>query len=907
MPVSYPKPPLPRAITAFLAISCVATVLALPMQAADSNANSGSVTGTVSDPSGAVVPAAVVEIHNPVASFDRSVTTDSAGHYSFANIPFNPYHLSVKAPGFAAYAQDVEVRATVALNVDITLQVIASSETVNVEAAGDLVENDPTNHTDVDRDLFNKIPLESTTSAVSSLVTLASPGVSSDSNGMFHGLGDHAQNSFSVDGQPITDQQSKVFSNQVPADSIESLEVIEGAPPAEYGGKTSLVIVANTRSGEGQTTPTGSLTTSYGSFGTSGLNADLAYGGKNWGNFLSADVNNGGRFLDAPEFAVMHDKGNQQNFFDRVDLRVSSSDTLQFNFGYSRSWFQSPNSYDQEFHFGLTNPITGAPLTATDQRQKINTFNIAPSWSHVVNNTSVLTIGGFVRRDDYNYYPTADPFSDYSPDLQSETVGQNRTLTNAGIRGDITYVKGIHNVKAGVLYSQTFLDENDQIGIVDPTLYPTSATFYNCLDVNGNPLPNTPCAALKPFDLTQGGVNYNFLGHTDVKEFGTYIQDTITVKNWSFNLGLRGDIYNGLSSGNQAEPRLGVSYNIKPTSTILRISYARSLETPFNENLIIASNGCDVPFLAALVPPLGVPCKAGPITPGYRNEFHAGLQQAVGRHIVINGEYIWKYTHNAFDFGVVGNTPITFPIEWKNSKIPGFTLRVSVPSYRGFSGYVAMSSVSARFFQPQVAGLPIVPPSTGVFRIDHDERFNQTTHFQYQPKKTWPWLAMNWRYDSGQVAGSTPCYNLASATCLASSTSINGQPAVNLVNTNSGAPLTADQEFQAGFTCNGQRATITQALPTPCLATQFNSTLIRVPAPGTQNDDSNPQRIRSRNLFDLSLGDDNLFHNDRYKWSLQLTAVNLTNKYALYNFLSTFSGTHYVTPRTLTVALGFHF
>ena len=122
---------------------------------------------------------------------------------------------------------------------------------MTVTAAGDLVETDPTTHTDVDRELFDKLPLESTSSSLSSLVTLATPGVAADSNGLFHGLGDHASNSFSVDGQPITDQQSKVFSNQIPVDAVQSMEVIEGAPPAEYGGKTSLVIVVTTRSGLG--------------------------------------------------------------------------------------------------------------------------------------------------------------------------------------------------------------------------------------------------------------------------------------------------------------------------------------------------------------------------------------------------------------------------------------------------------------------------------------------------------------------------------------------------------------------------------------------------------------------------------------------------------------------------------
>jgi hypothetical protein len=197
--------------------------------------------------------------------------------------------MTVTAQGFAPYAQDVEVRSLVGVNVKVGLAVASSTDTVTVEAGTDLLENDPTSHTDIDRGLFDKIPLESASSSVSSLVTLATPGVAADSNGLFHGLGDHAQNSFSVDGQAITDQQSKVFSNQIPVDSIQSLEVIEGAPPAEYGGKTSLVIVATTRSGQGVTTPHGSITASYGSFGSSNAGFELAYGGK-IGETLSPSV-----------------------------------------------------------------------------------------------------------------------------------------------------------------------------------------------------------------------------------------------------------------------------------------------------------------------------------------------------------------------------------------------------------------------------------------------------------------------------------------------------------------------------------------------------------------------------------------------------------------------------------------
>ena len=249
-----------------------------------------SLSGIVADPSGAVVPGATVEIHNPVSQFTRSTTTDNAGQFSFANVPFNPYHLSVTITGFAAYSQDIDVHSAVPQNLKIILQIASSAENVTVQAeATDLLENDPTFHSDLDRSMFDKLPLESSSSELSSLVTLASPGVAADSNGLFHGLGDHAENSFSLDGQPITDQQSKVFSNQIPLDAVQSMTVIGGAPPAEFGDKTSLVIDVTTRSGLNSTTPHGAVTASYGTFGSSNLDMNFSYGGKSWGNFIAAN------------------------------------------------------------------------------------------------------------------------------------------------------------------------------------------------------------------------------------------------------------------------------------------------------------------------------------------------------------------------------------------------------------------------------------------------------------------------------------------------------------------------------------------------------------------------------------------------------------------------------------------
>jgi hypothetical protein len=893
-----------RAILSALAVFVSAFFLNASLALAQIG-NSGSIEGTVKDPSGAAIPGATVQITNVVSGLSRTTTTASDGSFRFTNVPFNPYHLSVSVSGFDSLSQDVDVRSGVPMRADVALKIGTAATTVNVtENAGDLLENDSTFHTDVDRGLFEKVPLESASSSVSSLVTLTTPGVAADSNGLFHGLGDHASNSFSIDGQPITDQQSKVFSNQIPADSIQSLEVISGAPPAEFGDKTSLVIKVTTRSGLGVDTPHGSVNASYGSFGTSGGSADFAYGGKNWGNFIALGGLNTGRFLDPPETVTFHDKGNQENVFDRVDYKFSDVNSVQLNLGYTRSWFQTPNSFDSQLASGWSAPCApgrvvscdglgpdGNPVGPQDQRSKIGTFNIAPSFVHLIGTDAIFTIGAFLRQDQFKYYPSSDPFADFTPGLQSDSIAQSRRLTNAGIRSDISYVKGIHNIKAGATYEQTFLTENDSFGIVDPALLPSLT------DASGNPCQVSgvnvaaPCTTLAPYDLTSGGNYYFFRGHTDVKQLALYVQDNITKGNWAFDLGIRGDLYDGITSRGEAEPRIGIAYRLKPTNTVLRVSYARTMETPFNENLVLSSTGCSDRVVNALQGAIqGYPCITNPLTPGWRNEFHAGFQQAFGKYLVIDAEYIWKYTHFAYDFSVFGNTPVTYPIEWQRSKIPGYLLRASVPNFHGLTAYFVASSVAARFFEPQASGIGVTPAGqggTGVFRIDHDEVFNQTTHLQYQPWKRGPWLGFNWRYDSGLVAGAAPF-------------ATDSTTPVNLTG------LTADQQIQAGLFCGNQFPTLSSPLTT-CAPSLYGSKYVQIPAPGTENDDKNPPRIQPRHLFDLAVGHDNLFNGDRYKWSLRFTVINLTDKTALYNFLSTFSGTHYVTPRTETVELGFHF
>lgn len=813
--------------------------------------SAGTVEGVVLDPNNAAVPNATVTITNSVTGYTRTVTSDTDGTFRFYNVPPNNYQLSVAATGFEVAAQNISVRTAVPISVKIPLTVESASATVTVTGmnAADALENVSSSHTDVDQTLIQRMPVRQPGNGLSEVITLAAPGVVADSNGFYHPLGDHAQSTISLDNQPISDQQSKAFSTQVPVNAIQSLEVVTGAAPAEFGDKTSLVINATTHSGLNQKKPSGSFNALYGSFGTTHEDAALAYGNAKAGNFVAFNFERSGRFLDTPEFTVLHDRGTAVNLFDRVDYSPNAKDTFHLNLFLARNSFETPNEFDQQ-------------AIGQDQNQMVHTLNIAPGYVHVFSPTTVLAINPYYRLDTVQYFSSPNPFSD-----QPITFDQSRRLNNVGIKTDLSYVKGIHNAKFGVQFSHTFLTEGFQFGITDPDFNdPASPDF----------LPG-----LLAFDLTRGGAPFGFHGHTDIKQEALFAQDSLTLGNATVSLGLRYDNYNGITHDSLLQPRLGVSYLVKRTNTVLRGSYTRNFETPYNENLILSS-ATGAGGLANGI--LGDTSNL-PLLPGRRHQFNIGFQQALGSHLILDGDYFYKRTNNAYDFNVLFNTSVTFPISWQTSKLDGFSTRINLTNYKGLSAFMVAGHTRSRYFPPESGGLFFNSDlPAGVFRIDHDQAFQQTTQVQYQFqqwKKFAPYVAFTWRYDSGLVSGAVPDY----ATALT---------------------FSADQQAQIGLFCGATFATPTQAITT-CSDPNRGALRISIPADGTVNDDHNPPRIAPRHLFDLSAGTDNLFRTEHVRTTLRFTILNLTNKEALYNFQSTFSGTHFVAPRSYQGQIGVTF
>ncbi|HEY3940450.1 MAG TPA: TonB-dependent receptor [Bryobacteraceae bacterium] len=848
-----------------MALSLMAGMANPPAFAGQATGTGGTIQGTVTDPSGAFVSGASVTLTNGLMNYSQAVQTGADGAFRLVNVPQNQYRLEISLPGFQTYSQSIAVRTSVPIQIKAALTLAGSTETVNVQASPDAIENVPAAHTDVSQDLLANLPIGSTAQGLSDAITLTSGGVVADSQGMFHPQGDHGETTYIVDGQDISDQQSKTFSTQLPANAFQSLELVSTAPNAEYGGKTSLVVNTVTRSGLGQK-PTASFDAYYGSFGTVGEDATFGLGGSKWGNFLVVDTSRSGRFLDTPEFSPIHDRGNNTSIFDRIDYQPTGRDSLHLNIFGARNWFQIPNTYDQPDQ---------------DQRQQVKTFSFALGYQHTFNPETVLSVNPYVRQDRVDYYPSADPFDD-SP----ATLNQSRRLTNWGTRADVSYANGVHNIKIGTELSQTRLAEDFGLGITDPGFNPV------CLNADGSPVTSaailnpTNCAGagfvanpavslgLIPYDLTRGGQLFHFNGAANINLQTVYAQDQITIKNLTINAGLRFDNYDGISSDNLLQPRAGFSYLIKPTGTVVRGSYSRTLETPYNENLVLSSSTGSGGLASNVFGAYG----SQALRPGHRNQYSVGLEQALKKYLQIDADYFWKYTKNAFDFDTLFNTSIAFPISWRQSRIDGVSLRVSTSNLHGFQAYTTLGHTRARFFGPESGGLIFNSPlDSSVFRIDHDQALQQTSFLRYQHGRDGMWATFTWRFDSGEVAGSVT--DLADALAL-----------------------TGDEQAAIGFYCGSQVASVVHPI-TSCSAS-YGATRLVIPAAGSFNADHNPPRIAPRNLFDLAVGTDNLFHKEKLKTTLKLTAINITNNEALYNFLSTFSGTHFVTPRSYQVSLG---
>src|SRR5690349_24273846 len=515
----------------------------------------GRLEGLVKDPTGALVPNAKVTIVQPVTGYKQSATTDAQGAFKLVNLPFNTYKVRAEADGFQPAEQSIDLESTIPLNVDLSLTLEQATAAVTVTTSSiAMLETDRTSSdTDINQTILER-PIGAAPSRAIESIVASTPGFVTDDNGRMHPRGSESQVQYVVDGVPVTDNMSAIFSTSLDARTLRTVEVLTGGIPAEFGDKLAGVINVNTRSGlEGPTQ--GGISFSGGSFSTGEVAVDFSTHTKKLGFLTNLSASTSQRYLDPPTLDNFHNFGRTGKAFFRLDYQFDANNTLRGVFNFGGSNFQVPNRVEQE-------------LAGQDQKQRLRDNSQNISFQHIFSPNSVAQFSFFHRQSNAQLF--SNPLS------TPVVANQDRTLQNYGALGSLALTRGSHNIKFGGQVTITPVSEHFNF-------YPTSP-FPELVDEEGNVFPNpvNNFNAANPFVFNQSKTG---------RTLSAYVQDRFTVlKNLTLDLGVRYDNHKLLISEQAISPRVGVAYFIPKTQTTLRASYNRLFQPPPAENLLLASS-----------------------------------------------------------------------------------------------------------------------------------------------------------------------------------------------------------------------------------------------------------------------------------------------------------------------------
>ncbi|MBA3515517.1 MAG: TonB-dependent receptor [Pyrinomonadaceae bacterium] len=694
----------------------------------------GTVQGTVQDPTGARVAGATVTIMQSVTGYTQATQTDAEGKFRLVNVPFNIYSVRAEAGGFQIAAQTVDLESTAPLNLDFKLTVTGATETVTVtdNPSGALVEPDKTSSdTDINQTLIERQAGASPSRGIESIVASV-PGFAPDDNGRLHPRGSESQVQYVVDGVPITDNLSAIFSTSLDARTLRTVEVLTGGIPAEFGDKLGGVVNVNTRSGLEQPT-NGGITLSGGSFSTGEVGADFSTRTSKFGFLTNLSATTSQRFLDPPTIENFHNFGRTGKGFARLDYRFDDRNSLRGTFLFGGANFQVPNRLEQE-------------LAGQDQRQRNRDSSQFITYERVFSPTV------FGQFSFFNRSSTARLIS--NPQSVPVAAFQDRTLQNIGGIAGITVTRGTSIIKFGGQFTITPVRENF-------SFYPTTP-FEDLIDDNGNIVPNP----VNNFTATNP---FTFNGRRTGRTLSLYVQDRFSpFRNFTIDAGLRYDNYRLVIDEDAFSPRIGVAYFIPRTQTTFRASYNRFFQTPPAENLLLASSS----EAAALSPLAVLQGQSGvrPILPDKQNAFEVGVQQQLSRYLLLNLVAYQKRITNFADKDQFLDTGVIFPITIASGRVTGEELRLETSDIRGFRGFLSYANARAYGVAPINGGLFLGEAVESLeepglrFANDHDQRNSAQFQISYTHKPTGIYAIFGGRYDSGYPTDVEPGTTLAEFT-----------------------------------------------------------------------------------------------------------------------------------------------
>ncbi|MFL6214051.1 MAG: TonB-dependent receptor [Blastocatellia bacterium] len=688
----------------------------------------GSVQGQVTDQSGAVLPGATVTLVNSVTGYKLMAKTDDAGNFKFVNIPFNTYKVTVNAPEFQPNEQSVDVHSAVPAQLAVQLAPKGLSEQVNVSAgdAGAVIEAD---RTSADTDLNTVSLLNNLGPAPSrglQKMIESAPGVVADDNGRIHPRGSESNVQTVINGVPMTENMSAIFSTSIDPRTTSHVEVLTGGIPAEFGDKLGAVVNLNTKSGLDMPI-SGEISGNLGSFSTGDVAASFGGHAKKFGWFTAFSGAATHRYLDPPTIENFHNTGRTASNLTTFDFDPSQNDLFKLTLIFGGANFFVPNRLDQE-------------VAGQDQRQRQRNESASLSWQHIFSPSTVASLALFGRTS------TAELTSN---ELSTPVVAfQDRRLTNYGLLSSLSYAGHGHSLKTGIQYTRTPVSENF-------LFYPTDASaFAPIVDEAGNVFANP----VLRFSATNPFV---FRDERTGRMASAFVQDRFSpFKNFTVDAGLRFDDYRLIISDHAFSPRIGIAYSIPRTQTVIRASYNRLFQPPPAENLLLASSAqaAQLSPLAVTTGELGVK----PILPDKEHVFEIGVQQQMSKYARLTVSAYNKQVRNFSDKDQFFDTGIIFPISIFAGRVNGVEARVDTAEWRGLSGFFSYANSRSFGITPINGGLFLgevvdTLSNPGLrFPNDHDERNTGQFQVNYSHKRSGWWTSFGGRYDSGVPVDAEP-------------------------------------------------------------------------------------------------------------------------------------------------------
>jgi hypothetical protein len=661
--------------------------------------NRGEVRLKVTDPSGLGVRV-TVQLTSEANQYRNTLATGEQGTLDVPRLPYGIYQLEIRQPGFAPFSQSLEIRSSLPIDLTIQLKLPTVNQSVDVNATNTLIDPDrPGSVSEIGSDLIENRVKSVPGRSIQDLVN-SQPGWLYEGNAVLHPRGSEYQTQFVVDGIPLTDNRSPSFGPEIEADDVQSMTIYTAGIPAEYGRKMGGVVEVNTLQ-DPQAGFHGQVVLSGGSFDSAGI---FAQGQYVWGKNTFGASASGSRtdhYLNPVVPQNFSNTGTLGDFSAHYQRELTPDDRLSFIVRHEISRYDIPNEMLQQ---------------AAGQRQtadNIETMGIV-SYQHIFSPHVVADFRGMVRdnSNDFNSNENSTPIE----------VFQHNWFRDGYFKGTMTVAHGRHEWKFGVESDSAFLHENFSYIITDPTRFDpdTPPTF-------SFPLPGQPNAARRP-DLEQSA----------------FVQDLIRLDNWTISAGLRWDHYQLLLNRQAVDPRFSISRYFPSAGLVVHFSYDRVFQTPSFENILLSNSAA-----AAGLNPISVQL---PVEPSEGNYYEAGVTKSFFGKIRLDANYFRRLVNNYADDDQIQNTTISFPIAFRESIIYGAEVKLDVPLWRGFSGFLSYSYEVGNAWFPVTGGLFLGDdaelPTSGHFPDSQDQRNTIRGRVRYQVKPRF-WLAAGIQYDTG--------------------------------------------------------------------------------------------------------------------------------------------------------------